>query len=1739
MGQIKDRILALGLMVLAGFGATAHAVDVQFEAGLNLFSYPVAVPPGLTCEDLRANLGAESVARLNAGTQLIETCEAGTNEFAIVAGEGYLIEMAAATLRSFTGDDSCPTLQLEPGVNLIGVPTPDQGLSCFSMLDRVDTADAIRSVERFAQAQGLFQACAPTTGSDFAIIPGEAYLVSVAGSGQVNLDALDAAKCLDCPVPTITSVTPPTGSAGTIITITGTGLDCGDLAIRFGDLNAPILSRSGTEITTMIPIGADNGAFSLFATGGNVTVPPEFEPVIVPSRDFSLNIPDTFNTLVRGAPFSLLVEAAGSDDFSELIDLEITGMSPGVSATIVPSTITAGQIAVVRFAVDENAALTTFDAVVTGTASVDASPVVRADSAALEVVADGQTIVQGKFHFVDGTPMSGIELTLDNVTTFTDDAGNFRIEDPPAGLQTLSIDTTPVDPALPMYAVDITIAAGVLTQLPPFVHHPIPEPEAFTPLVQAAPVDQFFESLDAPGAMITLPAGETIVGWDGTPKTQLAIVRRDPDKLPVPPPPGPTKSLYQPMFGTPMGGIPSAVLPVTTPNDLDMAPGEVGDIWYYDAAPLPGAPGQWVNGGTATVSADGTSIVSDPGSGIGRFCGVCGLWCIVKRQFGQLNFNFDGPFGGDPVSLPLGQMITTKTDLFLDGRVPAVVERIHNPFDPFGGTAGVQLGLGTGWTLSVDLVLQEESNELIRLVMPGNARYDFVRQPDDSYREVRNQRFAGAVITREFEGLRLRYKDGSAVLFRESSIFGLDDVHFAVSFSDRNGNRLTVERDADDRITRIVEPAGRALSFTYGANNLIESISDPIGRSVSYTYNGNRIDTVTDVGGGTTRYTYNADGGILTITDPKNIEWLRMEYDANGRVAKQIQPDGGEWTFEYLRPCEPGEVPHPLRDECPLQADTEIPTSAVVTDPLGNPTITGFGAAGSYANEITDALGQRTIVRRDERGQVLQLTDPLGRKVTAEYDDRGNLTEFVDALNNPTSFEYEPTFNQVTRIIDALAHETEFEYDASGNLSRIIDPLNFPVSLSYDQFGQVTSYTDALNNTTSYQYDDFGNPIVLQDPIGNRTELSFDPVSRLVSAVDALGRRTQIEYGAFDQALAVVDPLGQSTLFEYDENGNILTVTDASGNTTTYVYNNMDQVSSRVDANSVPEFFEYDLFGNLSTITNRRGEVATYSYDAVNRIVRADFADATVNYAYDAVGRLTQIDDSVGGSLLYIYDALDRVIQEVSPNSVISYEYDPIDRRTSMTVGDEVPVTYSYDARSLLTSISQGPLVATFSYDEAGRRTSLTLPNDVVTAYSYDAASRLVELLYEGPAGNALGSLTYAYDSVGNRRQVGGSFAATLLPEAVDSAGYVPGNRQSTFGDRTMTFDANGNVISITDPAGATNLTWDSRDRLIEVTGPSLSASFSYDAFGRRTEKIVGAEQSAYVYDTIDIAQLRDDSGLRNFLRTLVVDELLFINGEAGPILDALGSTVVRTAGDGSASPQTLYTPYGVTDSQGADPAALFTGREADETGFYNYRARYYDPYAKRFLSEDPLGFGAYDPNYYAYVSGDPVNATDPTGEIAPIAGRLLGGCLIGAAFGGLEIAFNGRKDSPKQMLTSLGIGCALGAGLSKLGGSKPRVFWSGPGAKEAAEAFAKANGGKTLEMTLAGKILDKVTTPSNFKYLKPLWNAASQNFARGAKGQVNVFQSNKGVRLESVWAKREFPILKQQKNKIKYHIVK
>lgn len=143
---------------------------------------------------------------------------------------------------------------------------------------------------------------------------------------------------------------------------------------------------------------------------------------------------------------------------------------------------------------------------------------------------------------------------------------------------------------------------------------------------------------------------------------------------------------------------------------------------------------------------------------------------------------------------------------------------------------------------------------------------------------------------------------------------------------------------------------------------------------------------------------------------------------------------------------------------------------------------------------------------------------------------------------------------------------------------------------------------------------------------------------------------------------------------------------------------------------------------------------------------------------------------------------------------------------------------------------------------------------------------------------------------------------------------------------------------------------------------------------------------------------------------------------------------------------------------------------------------------------------------------------------------------------------YNGNPRSRAGATTKFALGAI---GLVTLGESNVEanaakesgyVFWSANGdyaVKVAAREFAEKNGMQTLEMTSEGQALEQLTKGMSWGKAKPLWEAASANFASAAgNGTVHVFQSGvSGVGINSIWGNVEFSILKNNGANIIYHI--
>jgi len=268
-------------------------------------------------------------------------------------------------------------------------------------------------------------------------------------------------------------------------------------------------------------------------------------------------------------------------------------------------------------------------------------------------------------------------------------------------------------------------------------------------------------------------------------------------------------------------------------------------------------------------------------------------------------------------------------------------------------------------------------------------------------------------------------------------------------------------------------------------------------------------------------------------------------------------------------------------------------------------------------------------------------------------------------------------------------------------------------------------------------------------------------------------------------------------------------------------------------------------------------------------------------------------------------------------------------------------------------------------------------------------------LVYQAATG-VLGNLTYSYDAEGNRQTMGGTLSQVLLPGPITGGIYDPANRQLSFGDKSMAYDPNGNLVTLTDPTGTTSFTWDSRNRLTALSATGLQFQAKYDTANRRIEQAVNGQHHTYRHDGPDVVQTSFSDGTEvNYLGSLQIDEVLARDTSEGYLTEALGSVVALVDASGVIATQYQYSPFGVPapTGLGSTNPFKFTGREHDGTGLYYYRNRYYDPRLKRFISEDPLGL-AVGVNLYAYVENNPVSYTDPFGLCRDPGGKGIRFCM-------------------------------------------------------------------------------------------------------------------------------------------------
>jgi RHS repeat-associated protein len=948
-----------------------------------------------------------------------------------------------------------------------------------------------------------------------------------------------------------------------------------------------------------------------------------------------------------------------------------------------------------------------------------------------------------------------------------------------------------------------------------------------------------------------------------------------------------------------------------------------------------------------------------------------------------------------PVDLANGELVVEHTDLVVQDIVPVAVTRA---FRSRPGGAGIfdfgPFGLHSQWGYDLELELTP-GMQYADLLLPGEVRLGFDRVTEGT--DPQGAVFAAAGARSPVYGARVAYNgygfeltlpDGMTLVFAgQRGRLPLSEIR------DRPGNTVTVRREIDEfgragNVTSVHSPSGRWVELAYDGEDRVVQARDHAGRSVAYRYRDDGVlsSAVTSTGTGF-GYQYDQDRrltAILSVGDEQPL--VRIAYDDNGLVARQVLQDGSEFKFDYTFGEYTLEIENPDGGE-PQRSTVQVVTAVEVTDPTGQVRRVTFEEGRWTSDSYTGAT--TTAQRHPDSGFLTAVVDPDGSRTEYTYDNAGHVTAVTETGGEqPATTEYgrDPEWDDVSSTVDPAGRTTGYAYDQARNLATVTNPDRTVTSYRYDQRGRVIEVVDPGGATTRTAYE--GNHrVTVTSPDGSVSSEYYDAAGRLAAVTDPHGTTTRIGYDRRDQVTVVTDPVGGQTKFTYDVDGNVTSLSDPAGNTTSYTYNESGRLISRIDPLGASDRYIYDAAGSLTEHVDRRGVRTTYAYDEFGQPARIGYgveddaaAESTITYRYDEAGRLVEVGDTAHGTVEFGYDGLGRLVAETNPAGTIGYRYDAAGLPVAVTLPDGTEVAYRYDATGQLTGIDN-PYAAleVGARDEAGRITRLQLPNGIAAGYRFDAAGQLAGIEYQH-GDRDLGDLSYVYDQAGRRTGVAGSLAAIALPEPVAGAVFDAGNRLVELDGTGFAYDEAGNLIE----DGTRTYTWDARGQLVAVEGP-VSASFAYDPFGRRIAKTIDGHTTRYLWDGDNLVQQTGPDGTVTTLLTGLDIDQHYAATAAGStrtyLTDVLGSVLAQAGPDGQILDQQSYTPHGLPSVPAADPALVgYAGRELDETGLYYYRARYYHPGLGRFISEDPLGYQAGDANLYAYTFGDPVNYTDPTG---------------------------------------------------------------------------------------------------------------------------------------------------------------
>lgn len=804
--------------------------------------------------------------------------------------------------------------------------------------------------------------------------------------------------------------------------------------------------------------------------------------------------------------------------------------------------------------------------------------------------------------------------------------------------------------------------------------------------------------------------------------------------------------------------------------------------------------------------------------------------------------------------------------------------------------------------------------------------------------------------------------------------------------------------------------------------------------------------------------TVNADGSTHTVIHgiPRSAEpddvtatpWESYSYDENdnaGRTHPQAVEYRHHWntpssavvdalgrtiaTTERTRPAAAtATAPLPSVEEFRSVSVYDIRGNLIqALDPLGRVTATmRYDLAGRKVYSATlDGGAHHTVY--DAAGHVIESRDSRGALTLRSYDALGRVAS-IWARETAAAL---PTLRERYIYGDAAASGLSRTVAASaGLLNRLYQQFDGAgvLTFSYDFKGGIAEKTRQVIADSAIQARfqapppdwDIG-PLTVDWAAGP----ALDPQQYVVSYTsDALGRVRRIRYPEDTAGVRhVVEPEytpdGALQRLRFDGDLTIEHVAyNARGQRTLLVYG-----PARAAANGVIRRFAYD------PTTFRLGRVRTDSYRSVAgqsltfQIRSSSQPLQDLQYDFDTAGNLLTITDrTLGCGVLNHADATaaaaDAALIASGDEFIRRFAYDPLYRLVAAT-GREGRLVPS--PRSRTDEPWNG-----FNGSGHGTPTQDNAPSLAVSyreSYEYDPAGNLIGL-HHAATNNpwartfGVGGLSAGDWSTAWRGHI--QAAAVWAGAPSNAVTHASDGTPTTM--PTFTYDANGRLVR---EDGARHFDWDHLGRLHRFrvqagpSEPTVHVDYSSDAAGERILKTVrrqgGAwEFTVYIDGLFEHRRWAEAGTQKSATDVHVLDHGHRIvtahygdrpAGDQRPAVqyqidDHVTSSVLVVDRDANWVNREEYFPFGETSfGSFAYKRYRFGGRERDqETGLYHHVARYYLPWAAKWISPDPSG-AVDSANLYEFVRNNPLRLIDPSGRggtkapplIPPVATPAVG----------------------------------------------------------------------------------------------------------------------------------------------------